>query len=149
VSSASSTGPEERAGPRTPVEPGHSDPPGRRSLRHRMRTTPGLRHVWRTGVFVVGLLWIAAGGALVVLPGPLTIPPIILGLWIWSTEFEWAHRLFSSARKKGSEAWEQAKRRPVASAFVTGGGLLLAGAVIWSVSHFHLVDRAKEYAGLS
>ena len=137
------TGPGERAGP------GHSDRPGRPSLRQRMRTTPGLRHVWRSAVFVLGLLCIAAGGALVVLPGPLTIPPIVLGLWIWSTEFEWAHRLFSSARRKGGEAWGHTKRRPIASALVTGGGLLVACAVVWGVEHFHLVDRAKDYVGLS
>jgi hypothetical protein len=114
-----------------------------------MRTTPGLRQVWRGGVFLAGLVCIMAGGVLVVLPGPLTIPPIVLGLWIWSTEFRWARRLFSSARKKGSEAWEQAKRRPVASAFVTGGGLLVACAAVWGVEHFQLVDRAKQYVGLS
>jgi hypothetical protein len=143
VSSASSSGPGERAGP------ADGDEPGRRSLRRRMRSTQGLRHLWRSGVFVVGLLCIAAGGALVVLPGPLTIPPIVLGLWIWSTEFEWAHRLFSSARKKGKEAWEHAKRHPVTSSFVTGGGLLLAGLAVWAVQHFHLVDRAKDYVGLT
>jgi Putative transmembrane protein (PGPGW) len=132
-----------------PVDPGDRDRSGRRSLRRRMRTTPGLRQVWRGGVFLAGLLCIMAGGVLVVLPGPLTIPPIVLGLWIWSTEFRWAHRLFSSARKKGSEAWEQAKRRPAASALVTGGGLLVACAVVWGVEHFELVDRAKEYVGLS
>jgi len=114
-----------------------------------MRRTRGLRHVWRSAVFLVGLLCIAAGGALVVLPGPLTIPPIVLGLWIWSTEFEWAHRMFAAARKKGHEAWEQAKRHPVASVFVTGGGLLVAGAIVWAVGHFHLVERAKEYVGLA
>jgi hypothetical protein len=113
-----------------------------------MRTTPGLRQVWRGGVFLAGLVCIMAGGVLVVLPGPLTIPPIVLGLWIWSTEFEWAQRLFSSARKKGGEAWAQAKRRPVVSGLVTGGGLLAACAVVWGVERFHLVHRAKEYVGL-
>jgi hypothetical protein len=43
-------------------------------------------------VFLAGLLCIAAGVALSVLPGPLTIPPVLLGLWIWSTEFDWAQR---------------------------------------------------------
>jgi hypothetical protein len=123
-------------------------PVPRNSFRHRMRSKPGVRQVWRFGVFLLGLLCIAAGGALVVLPGPLTIPPIVLGLWIWSTEFEWAHRLFANAQKKGKEAWEHAKRHPVTSSLVTVSGLVVAGAVIWAVGHYDLVARAKEYVGI-
>ena len=123
-------------------------PVPRNSFRHRMRSKPGVRQVWRFGVFLVGLLCIAAGGALVVLPGPLTIPPIVLGLWIWSTEFEWAHRLFANAQRKGKDAWQHAKRHPVTSSLVTVGGLLAAGAVVWTVSHYNLVEHALGYVGL-
>jgi hypothetical protein len=119
------------------------------SFRARMRSRPGRRLAWRCGVFVVGLLCIAAGGVLVVLPGPLTIPPIVLGLWIWSTEFAWAHRFFAPAQEKGKAAWKHAKKHPVSSSLVTGGGLVMAGLVFWLVSHFHLVQRAKEYVGLA
>ena len=28
---------------------------------------------------------------------PLTIPPVLIGLWIWSSEFQWAARIFASA----------------------------------------------------
>jgi hypothetical protein len=118
------------------------------SFRARMRAKPATRQAWRVGVFVAGLLCIAAGGVLVVLPGPLTIPPIVLGLWIWSTEFAWAHRFFAPAQKKGKAAWEHAKQHPVSSALVTTGGLVLAGLVVWAVSRFHLFDRAKELVGL-
>jgi len=121
----------------------------RRSVRERMRSRPGLRHLWRAGIFLLGLLCIAAGGALVVLPGPLTIPPIVLGLWIWSTEFEWAHRLFASGREKGQQAWQHAKRHPVSSSLVTGGGLLGAAVAVWAVVHYDLVDRGKQVVGLS
>ena len=124
-------------------------PVARDSLRGRIRRKPGIRHLWRAGVFVLGLLCILGGFALVVLPGPLTIPPIVLGLWIWSTEFEWAHRFFASAAAKGKDAWEQAKRHPVSSTAVTVGGLVAAGVVIWAALHFHLVDRAKDLVGLS
>jgi hypothetical protein len=143
MSSASRTGPDEHADAL-----GGEAPAPRNSLRARMRSNPGTRLVWRVGVFVLGLLCIAAGGALVVLPGPLTIPPIVLGLWIWSTEFAWAHRFFASAKAKGAAAWEQAKQHPVSSSIITIGGLVLAGAVIWAVAHFDLVQRAKEYVGL-
>jgi putative transmembrane protein PGPGW len=128
-------------GGQRPVRPG--------SFRDRVRRRPVLGRLWRAGVFLAGLACIAAGGALVVLPGPLTIPPIVLGLWIWSTEFEWAHRLFAKGREKGLEAWRQARRHPVSSTVVTGGGLVLAGAVIWAVLHFDLVARAEDAVGLS
>ena len=118
------------------------------SFRARMRSTPATRPVWRVSVFVVGLLCIAAGGALVVLPGPLTIPPIVLGLWIWSTEFQWAYRFFAPAKEKGKAAWEQAKLHPVSSSLVTLGGLVMAGAIVWAVYHFDLIQRGKDLVGL-
>ena len=46
------------------------------------------RTVRRVVVFLAGLLLILAGLVLVVLPGPLTIPPILLGVWLWSLEFD-------------------------------------------------------------
>jgi hypothetical protein len=127
---------------------GGGRPVARDSFRGRIRRKPGIRHVWRAGVFVVGLLCILGGFALVVLPGPLTIPPIVLGLWIWSTEFEWAHRFFTSAAAKGKDAWEQAKRHPVSSTVVTVGGLVAAGVIIWAALHFDLVARAKDAVGV-
>ncbi len=144
MTSTPRTDPDERAdalGGERPVERG--------SFRDRVRGKPGIGHAWRIGVFLVGLLCIAAGVALSVLPGPLTIPPVLLGLWIWSTEFEWAHRLFASFRKKGKEAWAHAQRHPVSSSVLTVGGLALAGAAFWAVGHFQLVDQAKDLAGLS
>ena len=128
-------------GGETPVERG--------SLRARLRSNPGTRLFWRAGVFLVGLVCIAAGFALVVLPGPLTIPPIVLGLWIWSTEFRWAHRFFASGREKGREAWEHAKLHPVSSTVVTVGGLALGGVLIWATLHYDLVARGKQLVGLS
>jgi hypothetical protein len=60
-------------GPRVDVAPG--------SWRERVRSKPGLSQAYRVGVFAVGLLFIALGFALAVLPGPLTIPPVLIGLW--------------------------------------------------------------------
>src|SRR3954467_14277365 len=50
---------------------------------------PGRPRWWGVGVFLAGLAGVALGFALAVRPGPLTIPPVLLGLWVWSTEFEW------------------------------------------------------------
>jgi uncharacterized protein (TIGR02611 family) len=113
------------------------------SLRAGIRSKPGLGQVWRVGVFVAGLLFIALGVALMALPGPLTIPPVLLGLWIWSTEFAFAERFFSSFKRKADEAWEHARQHPRTSALVTGGGLAAAAVAFWAVGHFELVDRTK------
>jgi hypothetical protein len=56
-------------GPRVDVAPG--------SWRERVRSKPGLSQAYRVGVFAVGLLFIALGFALAVLPGP----PVLIGLW--------------------------------------------------------------------
>ncbi|CAA9522089.1 MAG: hypothetical protein AVDCRST_MAG45-2566 [uncultured Solirubrobacterales bacterium] len=133
----SATGePEDGLGSPAPAPPG--------GLRDRIRSKPGLREVYRVGVFALGLLCIAAGIALAALPGPLTIPPILLGLYIWSTEFEFAHRFFEAFKAKGHEAWAHARKHPVSSAIVTAGGLVVGGVAIWAVSHFNLVDKAKD-----
>jgi uncharacterized membrane protein YbaN (DUF454 family) len=116
--------------------------------RARVRSKPGLGQAYRVGVFVVGLLFIALGVGLAVLPGPLTIPPVLLGLWIWSTEFRFAQRLFESFKQKAREAWAHARQHPVSSAAITIGGLVAAGLAVWAVSHFELVAKAKDAVGL-
>ncbi len=116
------------------VEPG--------SWRDRIRQKPGLGIAYRVAVFVAGLLFVLLGLALTGLPGPLTIPPVLIGLWVWSTEFEWARRFFVTFRRKARDAWAHAKQHPVSSAAVTIGGLVAAGVAFWAVGHYHLVDRA-------
>ena len=120
----------------------------RDSWRERTRSKPGVGQAYRVGVFVAGLLCIALGLALAVLPGPLTIPPVLLGLWIWSTEFRFAQRFFDSFKGKAREAWAHAKARPRSSAAITIGGLVAAGVAFWAVSHFELVAKAKDLVGL-
>jgi uncharacterized membrane protein YbaN (DUF454 family) len=116
--------------------------------RDRLRSNPATRLPYRVAVFVAGLICIAAGIGLAVLPGPLTIPPVLLGLWIWSREFAFAQRLFESFKQKAHEAWEHAKRRPVSSAIATVGGLVLAAVAMWAVIHYELVAKAKDAIGL-
>ena len=114
----------------------------------RLREKPGTREVYRLVVFVIGLAFIALGIALAVLPGPLTIPPVLLGLYIWSKEFRFAEKLFDGFQEKAKEAWEHAKAKPKSSAALTVFGLILAGAAFWAVAHYELVDKAKDFVGL-
>jgi hypothetical protein len=118
------------------------------SLRDRIRSKPGLREVYRVAVFIAGLFFMALGVALMALPGPLTIPPVLLGLWIWSTEFRFAKRFFDKFKAKADEAWAHAKAHPVSSAAVTIGGLIAAGAAFWAVQNYDLVDKGRAAIGL-
>ena len=119
----------------------------KQSLRARIRSNPALYQPYRVGVFLLGLLCIAIGVALAALPGPLTIPPMLLGLWIWSSEFAFAKRLFDAMKVKANQAWDHAKAHPVSSALVTIGGIAAAIAAFWAVQHFELIDKAKDALG--
>lgn len=120
----------------------------RDGLPARIRANRGIAPFYRAGVFVVGLALILLGFALAVLPGPLTIPPVLLGLWIWSTEFRFARRLFESFAERARDTWAHAKRHPVSSGIVTVGGLIGAGLAAWAVARYELVARALELVGI-
>lgn len=124
-------------------------PPARSAgWRARVRRTPGGALVLRAAVFVVGLLFILLGLALAALPGPLTIPPILLGVWIWASEFAWADRLLDRAKASAREAWEKSKQRPVLSALVTGSGLVALGVGIYLLNRYELVQQARDVVGI-
>jgi len=127
---------------------GESTDVPRGGVRDRIRSKPGLGHAYRLAVFATGLLFIVLGLALAVLPGPLTIPPVLLGLWIWSTEFRFAERFFDSFKDKAGEAWAHAKRHPRSSALITAGGLCGAILAGWAIAHYELVARARDAVGL-
>lgn len=114
----------------------------------RTRRTPGGRHLLKVLVFLLGLAFVLLGLALIVAPGPLTIPPILVGLYIWSTEFHWAERLLDKAKEQARDAWEDAKSKPVLSAFVTVGGLVALGVALWAIGHYELIDRGRDLVGL-
>jgi hypothetical protein len=123
-----------------PVKPG--------SLRERVHSKPALLLAWRIGVFVLGLLFVLLGIALTALPGPLTIPPVLVGLWIWSTEFQWAALFFATFKRKAQDAWRHARQHPASSAAVTVGGLAAAGVAFWAVGRYQLVDQARLALGI-
>lgn len=113
-----------------------------------MRRTPGGAHAVKVIVFCAGLFFILLGVALAALPGPLTIPPILLGVYIWSTEFAWAERLLDRAKRSAGEAWEKAKARPVVTGLVTASGMVAFGVGVFLTLKYDLVQRAKELVGL-
>jgi hypothetical protein len=106
------------------------------------------RTVRRVVVFVAGLVLILIGLALVVLPGPLTTPPILLGVWLWSLEFEFARHWMAPLKRRGSQAMDAAREKPVHTTVITVLGLVGAGLVVWGVLRYDLLDRARAAVGL-
>jgi hypothetical protein len=115
--------------------------------RTRARGTRAGSLLWKIMVLLVGGFFIALGLVLVVLPGPLTIPPGLLGLWIWSTEFAWAERLRLRAAVKARAALEAAKQRPVHSAAATFAGLLLLVVGLVLARKYDIVNRVIDALG--
>jgi hypothetical protein len=115
--------------------------------RARLRATPAGSLLLKTVVLLVGAVFISLGLVLVVLPGPLTIPPVLLGLWIWSTEFAWAERLRARAAAQGRLAMQAARQRPVHSVVATISGLLLLATGLWAARKYEIVDRVMGSFG--
>ena len=98
------------------------------NLRARLRRLPAGEVIVHGLVFLLGAALIALGLALAVLPGPLTIPPVLLGLAVWSLEFDFAQRWLDPFQRRAQAAWDAAKARPVRTGLASGAGLLAAGA---------------------
>lgn len=98
----------------------------------------------KTAVFLLGLGLIVLGLVLSVLPGPLTIPPVLAGLAVWALEFAFAERLLRRARRQADSAWAAAQAHPVRSGLVTVGGLALAVTAGYLVVHHDLLSRARD-----
>lgn len=65
------------------------------------------RSAKRAAVFVVGVVLVAAGLAMFVLPGP-GIVVVVIGLAVLATEFVWAERLLDRAKTQASKAKDAA-----------------------------------------
>jgi len=61
--------------------------------RRRIRQNKRQLAIYRVAVGCLGLILIALGLVTGPLPGPGGIPLVLLGLAVWSSEFEWAHHL--------------------------------------------------------
>ncbi|MGW5972809.1 TIGR02611 family protein [Streptomyces sp. NPDC055186] len=85
---------------------------------------------WQVGVFIVGLAVVAAGAAMLVLPGPGWVV-IFAGMAIWATEFVWAQLVLRWTKRKVTEAAQRAldprvRRRNI---ILTSIGLVIAAAL--------------------
>lgn len=87
----------------------HPDPQGQET---------GWKKAWKSlphpvrwiGVLIVGLTFMVAGIAMLVLPGP-GIVFILLGLAVLASEFTWAAVIMERARTTGGNIWDAVKSR--------------------------------------
>jgi uncharacterized protein (TIGR02611 family) len=64
-------------------------------------TTPLLRWARKGGITVAGIAMMAAGVAMLVLPGP-GVAVILLGLAVLASEYDWAARLLATLRQRAT-----------------------------------------------
>ena len=108
-----------------------------RAWARRRRST----HVmWQAGVLIVGFGLVAAGIAMLVLPGP-GWAAIILGLIVLASEYAWARRLLDPVRRWAKKAADAALDPRVRRRNLIIAGVLVvvvAGVVAWYVAAFGL-----------
>lgn len=119
----------------------------RLNLRAKVRRLPAGDVIVRVTVFLLGAAFIGLGLALSVLPGPFTIPPVLVGLLIWSLEFDVAQRWLERVKVPAQRAWDDAQARPVRAALtvVASLALLVVGVVL--AAQLELVDHVKDLVG--
>jgi uncharacterized protein (TIGR02611 family) len=84
----------------------------------------------KVAVTVGGVTLLAAGVAMMVLPGPGLLV-IVLGLFVLSLEFEWAERRLDQARDKALEAAHKTAASRPQTAFALLSSLALIGAGVF------------------
>src|SRR5690606_34858141 len=84
----------------------------------------------QVGVFVVGLAVVAAGAAMLVLPGPGWVV-IFAGLANWGCEFAWLPLGLRRTKREGTGAGQRGLGPKVRcrNIILTAGGLVIAGVV--------------------
>jgi uncharacterized protein (TIGR02611 family) len=105
-----------------------------------MRANRVLDLTWRISVLSVGVVVLAAGVAMLALPGP-GWAAILLGLLILASEFTWARRSLDWARDKARRAKQQAlspevRRRNQAIAVAVAVGVLAVVLAYWQLWGF-------------
>ena len=97
--------------------------------------------VRRVVVFVVGFSIVVLGVALAILPGPFTIPLLILGFAVLASEFMWAEKLFTKALNGAKDAGKIIKH-PLVLAFI----IVVAVALVVLSFEFKVWEQMWETA---
>jgi hypothetical protein len=96
------------------------------------RETKTRHRVFRVGVFLVGVGLVVGGATMWLVSTVLSLPVVFLGLWVWSREFHWGHRLFRAFLRWAESLWCRVRSHPVRWAILTVGGVGAAWAAYWA-----------------
>ncbi|HYO40395.1 MAG TPA: hypothetical protein VER39_12155 [Nocardioidaceae bacterium] len=103
-----------------------------------LRGTRGRHQFLRAGVFVAGLFMMLLGAFMWLFSLLLAVPPLFVGLWVWSREFHWGHRLYRAFLRRAGSLWARIKLRPARWGLLTAAGLAAAVAGYWAWGYFGL-----------
>ena len=109
-----------------------------RRLRARQAEHRRRGRLYRAAFVLLGVMVLAAGVAMLALPGPAFVV-IPIGLAILSLEFEWAERLLEKALVKGEEARRKAaaatpaQKALSAAAVACAFAAAVAAAILWDI----------------
>jgi uncharacterized protein (TIGR02611 family) len=111
----------------------------RSAFRSRLDANPTLRLLYKVGVAVVGGLVLAAGVLMIPYPGPGWVV-VFAGLAILATEFSWAKRLLTYARRHYDAwtAWLGRQSWPVKILVLAATGLIVL-LTLWLLGALALV----------
>lgn len=125
-----------RSGERHILRDGTED---RWAWRRKIRSDPRKARIYRVLIALLGVLLILFGAVTGPLPGPGGIPLVLLGLAVWASEFEWAHRLMQRFKQQLHKlrGWSRPKQALAWVIFFVGlaaigyGDLLVFGTPAW------------------
>jgi uncharacterized protein (TIGR02611 family) len=128
------------AAPERPRSDGPSEPRLVQRLRARQQQHKQRGLFYRAAFIVAGLVILAAGIAMLALPGPAFVV-IPIGLALLALEFAWAERLLERALVKGEEARRKAAEATPAQkalsavAIACAAAAAVAAALIWDIPY--------------
>jgi uncharacterized protein (TIGR02611 family) len=111
-----------------------------RRLRERRDQHAQRGRIYRTAFVIAGFVILAAGLAMLVLPGPAFVV-IPIGLAILSLEFAWAERLLERALIQAEDARQKAAQATPAQKLLTvvatacAVAAFVAAAIIWDIPY--------------
>ena len=114
--------------------------------RRKIRQDKRKLAVYRAAVGLLGLILVALGFVSGPIPGPGGIPLILLGLAVWSSEFEWAHQLMQwfKAQLHRYRTWSSGKKILFWVAFFGFCGVWIS--LFIDTRHSHLAARICRHA---
>jgi uncharacterized protein (TIGR02611 family) len=114
--------------------------------RRKIRENPRKLFFYRICVALLGVLLVMLGALTGPLPGPGGIPLVLLGIAVWSSEFEWAQRLmyWFKAQLKRYRNWPRRQQVLFWAIFTLACGTLLYTFLVVVGVPFWVPDFARD-----